>query len=264
METIKDNLAIYQHGKPENLPLVFVHGFPYDHRMWDAQINKFQSNYYCITYDIRGLGESPARGGQFTMEDLADDLLKLIEDMNLNKPVVCGLSMGGYITLRAVEKDESKFGGIILCDTKSAADTNAAKLNRAGGIRKIDEHGVKKFTADFIANCFAEESIERLGAEYQEIVNWAAGCDPVGLKACLLAMAGRTDTTSYLSKLKIPALLMCGEKDNLTPPEVMKAMAEEIGKKSFSVIPHSGHVTSVENQEAFNMAVLNYLLKYFS
>lgn len=264
MEPIKDNLAIFQHGKKENLPLLFVHGFPYDHRMWDAQINKFQSNYYCITYDIRGLGESPARGGQFTMEDLADDLLDLIEEMSLKKPVVCGLSMGGYITLRAVEKDESKFGGIILCDTKSAADTDAAKLNRAAGIRKIDEQGAEKFASDFIANCFAEESIKKLGPEYEEIVQRAAGCDPLGLKACLLAMAGRTDTTSYLPKLKIPALLMCGEKDNLTPPDVMRKMAEDIDKKSFSIIPHSGHVTSVENPEAFNMAVLNYLLKYFS
>lgn len=264
METIKDNLAIFQYGRPENLPVVFIHGYPYDHKMWDAQINKFSSNYYCITYDVRGLGESPSRGGQFTMEDLADDLLQLIDELNLNKPVVCGHSMGGYITLRAVEKSEDKFGGIILCNTKSEADSDAAKINRAAGIKKINNLGVEKFVEDFIANSFAEESKIKLGEGYKEIVQKAAEIDPVGLKAGLLAMAARTDTTSYLTKLKIPVLLLRGEMDNFVSAEVMQKMAGEINKKDASIIPHSGHVTAVENPEGFNMAVLNYLLKYFS
>ncbi len=132
MKTAINNLSVFTFGNNNNKPIIFVHGFPFDHRMWDSQIEELSRDYYCITYDIRGLGESPAGNGQFTMESFVDDLETIIDELKLKLPVLCGLSMGGYISLRAMERMEKRFRALILCDTKALADDNTGKLKGPG------------------------------------------------------------------------------------------------------------------------------------
>ena len=166
--------------------------------------------------------------------------------------------MGGYIALRAVERMEEKFSALILCDTKSEADNNEAKLRRAEGVRLINEDGVQKFVSGFIPTTFTENSIKKLSA-YKVAFNRALTFDPVGVKGCLLAMQGRTDTTSYLSKIKIPTLVISGEEDKLTPPGTMKAMAGKIINSSFAIIPGAAHMTPLENPGYFNRVMVDFL-----
>ena len=139
MNSFINNLAIYTKGEEKNLPVIFVHGFPFDHTMWDAQTAALYKNYYCITYDIRGLGKSAAGDGQYTIETFVDDLNSIIDHFKLKKPVLCGLSMGGYISLRAIERMQEKFRALILCDTKSVSDSDETKLKRAKAIQRINE-----------------------------------------------------------------------------------------------------------------------------
>ena len=259
MVKIKNNLAIFTSGHIENIPIVFVHGFPFDHNMWYNQIEELSKEYFCVSYDIRGLGESPAGDGQFTMEMFVDDVMDIIEVLDLKMPIICGLSMGGYIALRAMERFENKLSAAILCNTKSAADNDGAKLNRAEGIKKINELGAKKFVADFVPNCFANESLSK--SFYEETLRRSLKSSAIGLKGCLLAMAGRTDTTEYLSKIKIPVLIICGEKDKLFQPHVMKEMADKISGSEFQIISGAGHISPLENSDAFNKAIKNFLLK---
>lgn len=259
MATIKNNSAIFQNGNKNNPAIVFCHGFPFNHYMWSKQVEALSSDYFCVTYDIHGLGESPAGDGQFTIEMFTEDLFNVITESNLNKPVLCGLSMGGYIALRAAERNEGAFSALILCDTKSAADNNDAKLKRAGGIKTINEEGVEKFVIDFVPNCFAEESIKNNKGLYEETLNRSLKSSPVGVKGCLLAMAGRTDTTEFLSKIKIPTLVICGEKDKLTPPDVMKEMADKIPGAEFHLVPGAGHLSPLEKPEVVNEIISAFL-----
>ena len=259
MNTIKNNLAIFQRGQENKQSIVFIHGFPFDHKMWDSQIEYFSKRFHCVCYDVRGLGESPAGDGQLTLESFVDDLFDLIDALSLNKPILCGLSMGGYIALRAVERDENKFSGLILCDTKAEADTNEGKINRAKAIKDINYNGVEKFAEDFVVKCFAEDFINNHKEKYEAVLNRAKKLESIGVKGCLLAMAGRTDTTSYLSQIKIPVLLLCGEFDQLTSPDVMMAVSDKIIHSEFVLIPKAGHVTAVENPKLFNSAVEKYL-----
>ena len=258
MVKIKNNLAIFTKGDSRNLPIVFIHGFPFDHKMWNNQTEELSKEYFCVSYDIRGLGESPDGDGQYTMEMFADDLMRIIKDLKLNKPVICGLSMGGYIALRTIEKFEKKFYAAILCDTKSVADNNETKIKRADGIKKINEFGVETFVNEFVPNCFAKESLSK--PFYKENLARSLGFSPTGIKGCLLAMAGRTDTTEYLSKIKIPVLVMCGEKDKLTPPNVMEEMADKIPKSEFQVIPGAGHISPLEKPEVVNNIIKKFLV----
>ena len=259
MDVIKDKLAIFSKGDSSNQPIIFIHGFPFDLSMWKQQVKTLSSDFYCITYDIRGLGSSLVGDGQFTLEMFVDDLFGVIEELKLNKPVLCGLSMGGYIALRAIERDEIKFRALILCDTKSSADNDETRLKRAAGIKKINTEGVQKYVSEFIPNCFAEESIEKLGSEYRSILENSMKYHPAGIKGCLIAMTGRTDTTSYLSKIKIPVLLLCGEKDKLTPPDVMKEMTDKITNSEFHIVPGAGHISPVENPEFLNEKIFGFL-----
>jgi pimeloyl-ACP methyl ester carboxylesterase len=259
MNTIKNNLAIFQTGMGNKRSIIFIHGFPFDHKMWDFQVEQFKNDYHCISYDIRGLGESPAGDGQFTIEEFVDDLFDIIESFNLDKPVLCGLSMGGYIALRAVERNEGKFSGLILCDTKAEADNNDGKLNRTKGIKEINLNGVENFAGNFVLKCFSDNFIKAHRSEYEEVLNRAKKSGPIGVKGCLLAMAARTDTTGYLPKIKIPVLLLCGEHDHLTPPDIMMAMGDIINNAKFSLIPAAGHVSSVENPKHFNYEIERFL-----
>ena len=260
MKSQKQINSIYKHGDSVATPIIFIHGFPYDHLMWENVISFLQKTYFCISYDVRGLGDSASGDGQFTMESFVDDLEEIINELKLDKPVLCGLSMGGYIALRAVERMEEKFRGLILCDTKSEADNNEGKLKRAAGIKKINKVGVQKFVEDFVPGCFAEESIKNL-KEYKETLTRSLKSDPIGVKGCLLAMQGRTDTTTYLEKIKIPSLVICGEEDKLSPPEAMKNMAEKIHSSDFVLIPNAAHMTPIENPEAVSKAILSFLKK---
>lgn len=264
MTTIKNNLTIFQNGDKINPHVIFCHGFPFDHRMWDLQVNEFSKKYFCVTYDIRGLGKSPAGDGQFTIEMFADDLFDVIDQLNLKKPVLCGLSMGGYISLRAIEKNQDTFSALILCDTKSAADNNEAKIKRAEGVKKINRDGVEKFVNEFVPNCFAEETIKNKKEIYEDTLNGALKSSSAGVKGCLIAMAGRTDTTEYLSKIKIPTLVICGEKDKLTPPDIMKEMSEKIPVSEFHIIPNAGHLSPLENAEVVNEIMKEFLNRLVS
>ena len=261
MNTKINKLAVFLSGETQNKPIVFVHGYPYDHYMWDEQIKEFCKYYYCVTYDIRGLGESPAGDGQFTIEAFVDDLGGIIKELGLVKPILCGLSMGGYISLRAIERMENKFSALILCDTKSLADDDQGKIKRASGIKTINEEGTEKFVEQFVANCFAGDFIKKENVEYLKVLNRSKRNGAAGLKGCLLAMAARTDTTSFLSKISIPALVICGSEDKLTPPEVMKNMAGQIQNSKFVLIEGAGHMTPVEAPDIVNNAISEFLKK---
>jgi 3-oxoadipate enol-lactonase len=249
MNITKNPVVIFENGDTHNPAIVFVHGFPYDHQMWNKVIEGLSGDFYCVSYDIRGLGVSEPGDGQFTLEMFVDDLMFVLDKLNLNKPILCGLSMGGYIGLRAVEREEDKFGGLILCDTKANSDTDDVKLKRAMNVKRINEEGVQKFAADFIPTCFAPESIERLRDEYIKILGRSMNSNASAVKGCLIAMAGRTDTTAYLPKIKIPTMVLCGEKDKLSTPDAMKEMSDKINGAEFVIVPDSGHMTPIENPE---------------
>ncbi|MCX6150696.1 MAG: alpha/beta hydrolase [Ignavibacteriales bacterium] len=256
---LSNNLLIVEWGDKKKLPVIFVHGFPYDHQMWQNQLKHLENSFYCVSYDIRGLGESLPGDKEFIMELLVDDLFKIIKELNLDKPVICGHSMGGYICLRAIERDQSSFRGLILCDTKSTADDETVKQKRLNGIKQIDVEGVEKFCEDTVPNTFADTTLAEDREVYDEVLARAKRSNPVGVKGSLMAMLSRTDTTPFLEKIIIPTLLLCGAFDKLTPPPVMREMHKEIKDSEFAIAPRAGHMSPVENPDFVNDVIEGFL-----
>ena len=263
MKNTINNLSVHTFGDAAKKPVIFIHGFPYEHSMWESQISRLKNDFYCVTYDVRGLGESAVGDGQYTMEAYVDDLFSVIAELKLDKPVLCGLSMGGYISLRAVEKAQDLFSGLILCDTKSEADDDAARLKRAAGINQINSGEFQKFVDSFVTYCFAEEAPVDLKEVFEKTLEKSRAQNPVGVKGAIIAIMSRTDTTSFLPQIKIPTLVICGSFDRLTPPSVMRSLAEKIPHSEFAVIPRSGHMTPLENPESVNDIIAGFLKRKF-
>ena len=259
MEKYINGLLVKTSGNSKNQPIIFVHGFPFDHSMWDKQLKELSKEYYCISYDIRGLGRSYVGDGQYTMEAFKDDLFTLMAELNIEKTVLCGLSMGGYIALRAVEFDEQRFNALILCDTKSEADSDAVKLNRSGAINKINTEGLESFVNGFVPPLFAEEAPKENKSVYESTIEKARNNNALGVKGSLFAMMSRTDTTPFLKRIKIPTLLLVGAQDKLTTPQVMRALSEKIKESEFGIAPRAGHMAPLENPGFVNDMISGFL-----
>ncbi len=262
MQTTVNGLSVHKFGNPEHQPIVFIHGFPFDYSMWLEQIEALKGDYYCISYDIRGLGQSVVGDGQFTLEMYVDDLMEIIDSLALKKPVLCGLSMGGYITLRAAEREQDKFKALILCDTRAEADGNEGKLKRAATIKQINKGETLQFIENFVSGLFADLTKEEDPELYENIMETCKKSDPVGVKGATIAIMSRTDTTASLEKLELPVLIMAGAFDALTPPYVMKDMASKIKNSEFAAIPHAGHLAPLENPECVNDLIKDFLKRH--
>jgi pimeloyl-ACP methyl ester carboxylesterase len=258
-----DGLSVNLFGEKTARAIVFVHGFPYDHLMWKAQYEALSEKYFCVAYDIRGLGESEIGDGQYTMESYVDDLVKIIQHLELNKPILCGLSMGGYISLRALEREPNLFGGAMLLDTHPYADDNAGKLKRANAIKKINTEGLAAYVESFVPTCFSKENAEKKPDFFLETLARCRAQNPIGVKGAQIAMLSRTSTFENLEKIKIPVLVLVGESDNLTPPGKMKDMAEKIPNADFVVVPSAGHMTPIENPQFVTERMEKFLEENF-
>jgi len=246
-------------GEPGALPVLFVHGFPFSGAMWDVQLRAVGCPYRAIAYDIRGLGRSEVGDGQYTMEGLVDDMVGLLDHLDIDKTVVVGLSMGGYIALRALERDPGRFLAAVLCDTRSEADDNASRLKRATAAAAVKRDGAAAFAESFVPAVFARESLRSRPEAVKLIRDIIAATSPLAIAGHLLAMAGRTDTTASLPAIAVPTLIMVGEQDTLTPPALSQAMHKQIPGSELHLVPGAGHMSNLENPEFFNSRLLDFL-----
>ncbi len=251
-----------ERGVPQGLPVVFIHGFPFNHSMWEPQMLALPNEYRAIAFDVRGHGDSDVADGIYSIEFFVDDLIALLDHLVLQQVVLCGLSMGGYIALRAMERHPERFKGLILCDTRSEADPNEGKVKRSASIKAVKTNGVKAFAEGFVKAVFAPQTFEENPAAVETIKNIIEANAPPGICGTLLALAARTDATASLAKIKVPTLILVGEHDTLTPVSASQSMQEKIAGSEMHVIPNAAHMSNIENPEAFNAALIKFLKRF--
>ena len=245
-------------GQPTGPPIVLIHGFPLSHEMWTHQIEVLKNVYRVVAFDLRGQGRSEAGDGQFTLEFLLDDLIALLDHLEIRQAVLCGLSMGGYMCLRTAERNPERVSGLILCDTKSEADSNETKLARSASIRAIKRNGIGAYAEAFLKGALSPTSLKD-----RDVMETATKIvqqnQALGLCGTLLALAGRTDTTLFLPKIEVPTLILVGEQDTITPPEHSRRMQSMIQNSELHIIPQAGHMTNMENPTIFNTHLIKFL-----
>lgn len=249
-------------GNRPGMPVVFLHGFPFSHEMWTPQLGPVGQSHRAIAYDIRGHGMSDIGDGQYTIDGHVDDLFAFLDLLSINACVVVGLSMGGYIALRALERDPARFKGAVLCDTKSEADTNEAKVKRFETMKAVKRGGSVEFAEAFARAVFWEGTFTSKPEVVASIKRVIGRTPPLAIAGTLLALASRTDTTPSLDSIGIPTLILVGEHDAVTPPAASRAMHERIPGSHLHLIPAAGHMSNLENPEAFNEKLLAFLKRF--
>jgi 3-oxoadipate enol-lactonase len=246
-------------GAPAGLPLVFINAFPLTHSMWQAQWEDLPSRVRAIGYDTRGFGKSPLGEGPSTMETFVEDLRGLLDEKQIETAVLCGLSMGGYTALRFVEKYPERVRALVLCNTRSQADNEAAKLKRQENIRLVQTEGALAFAKRFVPAAISEETRKQKPELETFLTEMIAAQDPRAIVGALQAMLSRTDTTAALVAIRAPTLVLHGEKDALIPVEEGKAMAMRISGAHFEAIPGAGHLSNLEAPQTFNNELNSFL-----
>ncbi len=249
----------FERGPASGLPVVLLHGFPFDHTMWKPQLEALGKNYRAVAYDLRGHGESYIGDGQFTIEGHVDDLIGMLDQLRITKCVIVGLSMGGYVTLRALERNPERFLAAVLCDTRSEADGNEGKLKRFAAVANVKKSGSIEFAKGFVQAVFAPESRTAKPEVIHHIQSVIERTSPLSIAGTQLALAARTDTTPSLPKIAVPVLIMVGEHDITTPPAASQAMHAAIPGSELHIISRAAHMSNLENTDEFNKHLLTFL-----
>ena len=243
-------------------PLLFVHGFPLSHALWNAQIPVFAGQHRVIVPDLRGFGSSVDTDGTVTMEDFADDLAAILDFLEVREPVVlCGLSMGGYIALQFVRKYQRRLRGLVLCDTRASADVPEVVENRLKIAKLVIESGAQPVAELMLPKALSSKTFADRLEVVEAVRSMMISSDPTGVAAASRGMAVRPDMTALLPSIDLPTLVVVGADDALTPVEEMRRMAQAIPRSQFKVVPEAGHLPPLENPVVFNAALAEFLEK---
>jgi 3-oxoadipate enol-lactonase len=244
----------------QGLPVVLLHGFPLDHSMWDNQIEPLSKQYRVIAPDLRGFGGSQVTPGVATMDQMADDVVALLDALGVNEPVVlCGLSMGGYVAFEFWRKHLKRLRALVLCDTRAAADAPEAAEGRHDLADRILSEGNISLADGMIPKLFAPATLQ-LQSSMTAILRERILTTPTeGAAAALRGMAVRSDMRRVLNYIALPTLVIVGEHDAISTVEEMRSIATAMPHAQLAVIPHAGHMTPLENPEAFQAALEPFL-----
>jgi len=235
-----------------------VHGFPLSHQMWLPVGEHLWDTCRLIMPDLRGHGRS-AVTDEASMRLYADDLAGLLDVVAPGEPVaVCGLSMGGYIAFEFFRQYSSRVRALVLADTRAEADSAEAAANRQRLAQRVLAEGSHVVADDMVEKLFGPAASAALRQRWRDIM---ASTAPAGVAAALWAMAERQDSTATLKEIDVPALVIVGEDDRITPPSVARNMHANIRDARLHVIPDAGHVPPVETPRALASLLRQFVEK---
>lgn len=252
-------LHTLRRGRPGSMPLVLLHGFPVDHRMWWDVTDLLPGDRTVLAPDLPGFGTSPsgpdvARGVGAdpqtpSIDVMGDGVVATLHHAGITKAVVAGLSMGGYVALSVLERHPNLVAGLGLIDTKATADDDAARAKRL----EIAETVLAEQRVDAVFGMRtsvlgATNRVARPDLA-ERIEGWIRDQGPAAVAWAQRAMAARPERTLVLQGYAKPSLVVVGEEDELAPVPVARQMAELLADAEMVVVPRSGHMTSNESPE---------------
>ena len=242
--------------------ILFIHGFPFDHRMWRHQLTGL-ARWQCIAPDLRGSREGvvPSAPSAYTMTTYADDLVALLDRAQIREAVVCGLSMGGYIIFELFRRHPQRMRAAILCNTKAVPDTAAAKQGRDTLAAKAQREGSPAVAAELVPKLLARKTQQHQADVVREVTEMIERQPGAGIVGALHALRDRPDSTPLLPRIRIPVLVLAGDDDQIAPAVGMKAMAEKIPGAEFVLIASAGHLAPLEQPAGMNAALAAFVEK---
>lgn len=242
---IENGVDLYYEEHGQGLPVIFVHGFPFDHTTWSPLVPLLgKHNARLILPDLRGFGQSlVAKDPVYTMRLFAEDILALMDRLEIEKAVLVGHSMGGYVSLNFAHAFPGRLAGLGLIGTQAGADKPEKRQGRMKLADEIKRRGIERATASLPEKFSPNPDLVPVVREYFLKSN------PSTLIASLKGMAERPDMTEQLSNIRVPALVMLGDKDQMVSPEATRTMNQLLPWSWLVELPGCGHMLSLEAPE---------------
>ena len=260
--TVNNITVSYNDAGTDGAPaIIFIHGFPFNKSMWNGQLEALKTDYRVISYDVRGHGNSDLGDQDFSIELFGQDLILLMDALKIEKAMLCGLSMGGYIALNAIGNYPERFTALVLSDTNCVSDTNESKAKRMDTIESIRKNGVEKYAEESLKKLFAPESFTTNSKDVDKARVMITATTKQSLYNTLRALANRKETCSQLPEINVPVLIFVGKEDIITPPEAAQSMHEKIKGSFLNIISHAGHLSNMENSLEFNDQLQTFLTR---
>ena len=240
-------------------PVVLLHAFPLNRRMWEPQLGPLrQAGFSPVAPDLPGFGESPLVGPP-DLEHYARAVLHTLDQLQIGRAAWVGLSMGGYVLFRVLALAPDRVAAAVLADTRAEPDGPEARARRFDQASRVAASGPQALAEGFVESALGATTRSRRPGVVERVRELVLAARPAGIVHALHAMAARPDSTPLLGSLRVPALVVVGQEDSLTPPGVAKSMAERIPGARWVEIPGAGHLPNLETPEAFNEALLDFL-----
>ena len=243
--------------------LVLLHAFPIGANLWEPQVRTIPAGWRLITPDLRGFGgstELDSLSGA-SMADYAQDVIDLMDELGVKRAVVGGASMGGYAAFALLQAARDRVDGLILANTRASADSPEARANRRNMLALVDREGPSGVARDMMPRLLGKTTKEtnpEIEAFVRRLIKQQS---PVAIRTAISRMMHRPDSTPLLPTITVPTLVITGEEDELIPVDESRAMAKAIPGATLVIVPRAGHLANLEQPEAFNQALHEFLAK---
>lgn len=243
-------------NRPQNLPLVLIHAFPLNGRMWRPQRDAFGLGVTLLTPDLPGFGTEPGLDEEgLSMERMALFVGHQLDSRGIDRCILGGLSMGGYVAFACLRAMRERIAGLVLADTRAAADDEETRKGRAAAMERIGAGEYEAYCDVLLQKLLAETTRRTRPDIVDEVRGIMRHAHPESASAALLGMLSRPDSRDLLASIDVPTAVIVGEHDAITAVDESRAMADAIPDATLTVIPGAGHLSNLENPEAFNDAL---------
>ncbi len=239
-------------------PLVLIHGYPLSQALWGPQLSGLADAAHMLALDLWGFGDS-APAADATMGSYADEVRGLMDEREINRAVICGLSMGGYIVFEFCRRYADRVAGVILANTKAGPDSPEGKAGRDQSVELARQKGVEAIIAAMLPKLLAPQTYQNNSVVVEQARAVMQRSTVEGIIAALRAMRDRPDSTPTLQWIDRPALVIGGTDDQLFPKSEFEKMAQGLPKGKLVMIPGAGHLSNLEQPDLFNGAVRDFL-----
>jgi len=261
IERNKTKAGLFYKVQGEGNPIVLLHGFCGSSDYWESVVPALAQEYQVITPDLRGHGQSDVIGAEFGIEDMAQDIVKLLDERDITKAVLFGHSLGGYITLAFAERHAARLHGFSLVHSTANPDADQARENRLKAVKTIEEEGIQVFVDGLVPKLFAPDHVTTMPELIEQAKQIGYGTAPAGAIGASLAMRARPDRNHVLQETKLPVLIVAGEQDQIVPPD--KAFTVQGTHIAQAVIPAAGHMSMMETPDRLVPVLRSFLQRVY-
>ncbi len=245
----------------EGEAIVLIHGHPFDHTMWQPQIDVFSGKYKVIVPDLRGYGKtSMPASGENAFEDYATDIIHLLDVLGVDRFHVGGLSMGGQLAMETYRQVPSRVKSLILADTFAGLDTPEGKKARNEGADRMEREGMDGYANESIHKMIKADHVTLMPDIAAHVMRMMTSTSPKSAATAMRARSARIDyLNEVLLEIEVPVLVIVGRQDEFTPVAKAEEMHAALRNSELAVIENAGHMPNLERPEEFNEIVLAFL-----